>query len=792
MDRAMKFRSKLGTHVRRRGATRKPDGEGAPRDQLETPSTEQTPETATSRPPGSRLAGVVAVTLIEGASIYAWLYLDHKGEPWWGLLALVVGEMIETAFLTRFVDRGGVRRWGPLTRHHVTSGHLRRVQWRLGFAGNAETAIWVLWLLCAIEYSQEVAAVALLVAMHLKHQAEIAAVRDHRYRVGLFAPTSLLGSAMEVAGAVACLALILDGQYVLAAIVLGAGLLVEHALLIEVLSWEITWRDIRLPRDARWRRPKRPAPAMVDYATSHFEAFWRVVQRSGALVRLGNRVTINRLIKRIEPRPNPLSTMVPYTCWASLTDRTFSGRHLPPVSPGSECPPTDGPPTSTAVANAFLRDKFEPCPKTTVLFTFFAQWFTDGILRTERPSAPTGVHAKPTIRNTRKNESNHDVDLATLYGLTRAATDQLRTGVRGRRGLLKSQQINGEEYPPYYHVADRPGGELRSDPQFDKLPPPLTLGDMSYEQKRTLFAMGTDTRNIGFITLNVLFLREHNRIARRLGDENPSWDSDQVFETTRSILIVLLIKLVVEEYINHINPSYFRFRLLPGAFPNEPWHRPNWVAIEFNLLYRWHALVPSTFELGGRRLPLDALLSDTSVLTSTGLGHFLAAASSQPAGKMCLFNTDKMLVAHAEKASIEQGRVAGLASYNDYRRLCRHAPAASFADISSDPRVQQRLAELYPGGVEDVEFYIGLFAEDLEPNNVLPPLMMTMVAFDAFSQALTNPLLGPRVFNADTFTQTGMEIIEDTTSLSDIVQRNVPPQPEPHFVSMTRRGYRRV
>ena len=788
MQRSRKFRSTLGTRARMRRATPEPQGPGQSPHARDTSAGEETVEAVVMRSPAARLAGIVAVTTIEAASIYAWLRLDAADEMWWGLLALVAGEMVETTVLKRFVDRGGRQRWGTLSPGAARSAHLRRTQRRLGIAGNAETAIWVLWLACAYGLSQPIAAAALLVAMHLKHQVEIAAVRDLPYRTGLVSPTALLGSAMEVAGAVACLALIVEGELVLAAVALGAGLLVEHWVLIEVLTWEIQGRDVRVPRDRRWRPPLRPVPAFVTDATQHLAGFWRLVQRIAPVVRVGNRLAINTLIGRIEPRPNPLSTMAPYSSWASLTDRTFSCRHLPPVAPGSERPPTTGPPTSAATASLFQRDEMVVCPKTTVLFTFFAQWFTDGILRTERDGARVGPGGKPLVRDTRKNESNHDIDLAQLYGLHRDVTNQLRCD----RGLLKFQTIDGEDYPPYYYIADGPGGKLEPNPGFDKLPPPLVLEPLRYEQQRTLFAMGTDTRNIGFIALNVLFLREHNRIARRLGDDYPAWDSDRVFETARNILTVVLLKIVLEEYINHINPSYFKFRLLPGNFPNEPWFRPNWVAIEFNLLYRWHCLVPSTFDLGGTALPISAMLSDTSLLTSAGLGHFLAAASSQPAGRMCLFNTDGFLVRFAETPSIEQARAAGLASYNDYRRACRHPPAASFAEISSDPKIQQQLAGLYPGGVEDVEFYVGLFAEDLGPNDVLPPLMMSMVAFDAFSQALTNPLLGPRVFNEETFSAAGMEIIDGTTCLSDIVQRNVPRQSQPHFVSMTRRGYKRV
>ena len=71
--------------------------------------------------------------------------------------------------------------------------------------------------------------------------------------------------------------------------------------------------------------------------------------------------------------------------------------------------------------------------------------------------------------------------------------------------------------------------------------------------------MGSDTANLqlGFVMINVLFLREHNRIARVLEDDY-GWDDERLFPTTRNILTVILIKIVVEEYINHISPYHLK------------------------------------------------------------------------------------------------------------------------------------------------------------------------------------------------------------------------------------------
>jgi len=70
--------------------------------------------------------------------------------------------------------------------------------------------------------------------------------------------------------------------------------------------------------------------------------------------------------------------------------------------------------------------------------------------------------------------------------------------------------------------------------------------------------------------------------------------------------------------------------------------------------------------------------------------------------------------------------------------------------------------------------------------------MGRMVALDAFSQVYTNPLLATRVYNEQTFSRVGMEILRSTNSLSQIVNRNVPQRPDGrYYVSLTRRDWKR-
>ena len=84
-----------------------------------------------------------------------------------------------------------------------------------------------------------------------------------------------------------------------------------------------------------------------------------------------------------------------------------------------------------------------------------------------------------------------------------------------------------------------------------------------------------------------------------------------------------------------------------------------------------------------------------------------------------------------------------------------------------------RLEELY-GDIERLEWYVGIFAEEYPDYMMMGELLTYMVANDAFTQALTNPLLARNVFNDATFTRTGMEIIASTGSVQDIVNATPP------------------
>lgn len=531
-------------------------------------------------------------------------------------------------------------------------------------------------------------------------------------------------------------------------------------------------------------RPLDPAPRDTsgdgwrvrlenEVLTQHRPA-WELAQRIPPVRRALNRTLINRVVGKTTSRPNRLSTMADHTSWDSLTDRSYSNRHLPPGHlEARSLPPLE------RVRGLFRQPDGTSVPSetSTLLFPLFAQWFTDGFMRTD-PSNP--------LRNT----STHDIDLSQLYGQTPRTTRALRSFLGGK---LKSQWIGDEEHPPSYRGPDGvPKPEFRALRMSDAQDSKDAADDrLPAERRLHHFALGIHRGNLhyGMAMLNTLFLREHNRLCDVLARANPGWRDDRLFDAARAVLTVMLIKIVIEDYIGHISPYHFRFFLQPGLGATERWYRQNWMSIEFNVLYRWHAMVPNEVVVGGRRRSTAEVLWDVGPVLERPLGALFEEASAQPAAALEARNTPSSLL-DAEVAAVEIGRRASLASYNDYRRMCGFSPVRSFDQVSGRTDVQDALQALYRR-VDDIEFYAGIVAEDRAPGSPLPSLMGVMVGIDAFSQALTNPLLATNVYGPETFSKKGMEEIERTSTLADVVRRNTTQGPGDPYVSMTLRTWRR-
>ena len=486
--------------------------------------------------------------------------------------------------------------------------------------------------------------------------------------------------------------------------------------------------------------------------------------------------------QRREAEKTYLSSVSDYTAWVGLFDQTYTKRHLPPASASfaKELPPVE------EVLPLFRRSEssYKLSEHTSALFPFFAQWFTDSFLRTH----PADWH---------KNTSNHEIDLCQIYGLKESTTSILRTHEGGR---LKSQMINGEEYPPF--LCEEKGGEVVIKEEFRDLPNMQLLVEnykksfvvragLSEEesQQRLLkfYAAGLDRANssIGYSLMNTIFIRGHNHISKKLQQAYSDWDDERLFQTTRNILIVILLKIVVVDYIKHISGGSICAMPKIGFAEKQKWYRKNWMAVEFTLLYRWHILIPDALQVSEEQSVLwQQFMYNPGVLSEHGVVPLAQLWSKQAAGASGLFNTPDFLM-EAKRSSLEFSRKARLRSYNEYRQAFGFKKLNSLDELDTTEESKKALKELYQNDINKVEFLVGLWAENpsavewygdvagLYPS-MFGPSILTMVGVDAFSQALTNPLLSENIYNADTFSKVGLDIIDSVETLSQLIKRVAP------------------
>ncbi|MFV2060025.1 MAG: cytochrome P450 [Gammaproteobacteria bacterium] len=507
----------------------------------------------------------------------------------------------------------------------------------------------------------------------------------------------------------------------------------------------------------------------INWLATKYPFVVNIVSKVTWLRHLFSNYYINKYAGAIKPRPHAFTLASSYTSWKSLTDKTFTARHLP------ETDKTGNQPDIKKIVDLWRRrdNKEIPSADTSMLFSFFAQWFTDSFLRTD-------------FRDRRKNTSNHEIDLCQLYGLNEDMTSILRSKEKGK---LKHQIIDGEVYPPYLFNVKQTTTDnwVFASTEFEKLHPGMALkfifSNVPEERLKRMFAVGLEQGNstIGYTALNTIMLREHNRVCDQIIVDNPEWDDERLFQTARNIMIVLLLKIVLQDYIGHIAIIDFPFDPSLDMPEKKQWYRSNWVSLEFNLLYRWHSMVPEIFTVGNLSLKQDEFRSNTPLVTKLGVGTVISAASRQTAGRIGLYNSPDLFFEpipigtdqrSVMERTIDMARNAKLQSFNDYRDAFSLPRLKQFEELTDDIELQIELKNLYNNDIDELEWHVGIFAEKHLPNAMFGELMTHMVAYDAFTHALTNPLLSKNVFNKATFSETGLSIINNTNKLEDIIKRN--------------------
>ena len=262
-----------------------------------------------------------------------------------------------------------------------------------------------------------------------------------------------------------------------------------------------------------------------------------------------------------------------------------------------------------------------------------------------------------------------------------------------------------------------------------------------------LFLAGDVRANeqVGLAAMHTLFVREHNRWAKRIKKMRPYYSGDDIYQMARRMVIAEIQVITYKEFLPAL--------IGPNAIaPYRGYKRGDpTIAGEFSGgAYRLgHSLINTELlrvnrrgrEIRAGHLSLrNAFFNAPTVFKRRNdidpILRGLAAQKSQALDPLVVDDLRNFLFGppgaggfDLAALNIQRGRDMGLPSYNDAREAMGLGRVRDFDEVSSDRSVQAALYEAY-GSVDDIDLWVGGLAEDAmtRQGSQLGPLLRAIVA----------------------------------------------------------------
>ncbi|MEL7312935.1 MAG: peroxidase family protein [Pseudomonadota bacterium] len=262
----------------------------------------------------------------------------------------------------------------------------------------------------------------------------------------------------------------------------------------------------------------------------------------------------------------------------------------------------------------------------------------------------------------------------------------------------------------------------------------------------SLFLAGDVRANeqVGLATMHTLWVREHNRIAQSLIDNNFSTDAEVIFQQARRLVIAKIQKITYEEYL----PALHGPDPLPTYSGYDPSINPTMYNEFVVAAYRFgHSLLneqllrldaSSTEINAGHLLLRQAFFTAPSILVDEdSLDPILRGLATQRHQmidtkvvedlRSFLFGAPGDGGLDLAALNIQRGRDHGVGSYNDVREAIGLERYTSFDQITSDAEVQAALVAAYDNDVDRIDLWVGGLAEDTIGESQFGPLFHTII-----------------------------------------------------------------
>ncbi|BFG00490.1 chorion peroxidase [Drosophila madeirensis] len=325
--------------------------------------------------------------------------------------------------------------------------------------------------------------------------------------------------------------------------------------------------------------------------------------------------------------------------------------------------------------------------------------------------------------------------------------------------FLDASPVYGSSQEAARELRSFRGGRLRMLNDFGRDLLPLTSDKKSCpseEAGKSCFKSGDGRTNqiISLITLQILFAREHNRVADILSQINPSASDERIFQEARRIVIAEVQHITYNEFLPIIiGPQQMkRFRLVPQhqgyAHDYSPDINPA-ITNEFSgAAYRMgHSSVDGKFRIRGEHGHIDEVINIPDVMFNPSrmrkrqfYDDMLRTLYSQPMQQIdssitqglsrFLFRGDNPFGLDLAAINIQRGRDQGLRTYNDYLELMGARKLKTFDQFPSE--IGQKLARVYRTP-DDIDLWVGGLLEKAVDGGVVGVTFAEIIA-DQFAR----------------------------------------------------------
>ena len=365
------------------------------------------------------------------------------------------------------------------------------------------------------------------------------------------------------------------------------------------------------------------------------------------------------------------------------------------------------------------------------------------------------------VRTGISNENNREqintvtpwLDGSVIYGTSEQRANELRTFEGGK--LITTEHENGDL--------------LRLAP----------VNSIEEQRVRGLAFFSGDTRaneNIALTAINTLFVREHNRIAEEIINDNPELSDEEIFQMARKINTAIIQSITYNEFIPSLGIELEPYVGYDKSVNPQISHLFSVVAFRIG-----HSQIGEQFILVNetnvkQTIPMQEGFFNPSIIQKHGIDSIIKGiiVTNQQASDIYYHDSIRnFLFEEPQRGGLDlcvldiiRARDHGIPDYNSIRKEIGLIPVKEFEEINSDQEIIRRLNQAYRS-VDELDPIIGVLSEEHVEGSTLGE-----TGYYIIKEQFERTRNGDRLFYLND--PDLKDIVEDidNTRLSDVIKRN--------------------